>query len=182
MASEIEVQTLKGPSGGANADTVLIPSGHTLHAPGHVIQVVNVETSSTVTITAGYSTFTNILSGSITPKSANSKILVQAVLPNYSFNSASNAWSNSCYIRLYEKEGSNAEAVAAGFEHPGPQLSQEFSQVIPILWTSQSKSTVQQYTYSLKAAPTVGGDTHYFGRSTGGYYAYSRMILMEIAQ
>ena len=32
MASEIEVQTLKGPSGGANANKVLIPSGHTLDA------------------------------------------------------------------------------------------------------------------------------------------------------
>lgn len=47
MASEIEVQTLKGPSGGANANKVLIPSGHTLDArngfvapAGSVIQSV----------------------------------------------------------------------------------------------------------------------------------------------
>ena len=47
MASEIEVQTLKGPSGGANANKVLIPSGHTLDASegfippaGHVVQSV----------------------------------------------------------------------------------------------------------------------------------------------
>ena len=43
MASELTVQTLRGPTSGANADTVLIPSGQTLHAPGHVMQVVTFE-------------------------------------------------------------------------------------------------------------------------------------------
>jgi hypothetical protein len=41
MASELTVQTLRGPTSGANADTVLIPSGQTLHAPGHVINVTH---------------------------------------------------------------------------------------------------------------------------------------------
>ena len=38
MASELTVQTIKGPTSGANANTVLVPSGHNLHVPGHVIQ------------------------------------------------------------------------------------------------------------------------------------------------
>ena len=76
MASELEVQTIRGPSGGANADTVLIPSGQTLHAPGHVIQTVYDQFSTT------YSTSTNSMTSFrtlyITPKFATSKILVMA--------------------------------------------------------------------------------------------------------
>ena len=37
MASELTVQTLRGPTSGANADTVLIPSGQTLDASAATI-------------------------------------------------------------------------------------------------------------------------------------------------
>ena len=161
---------------------LLITDAGSFHAPGSVVQVVNAETSSQIAVTTAYNTFTNVLSGSITPKFTGSKILVQAVMPSYSNNPSNAAWSNSIYIRLYEQAGGGSETVAAGFEHPGPQNTMEFSQVIPVLWTSGVKSTIQQYTYSLKAAPTVGGDTHYFGRSAGAYSAYTRMVMMEIAQ
>ena len=80
MASELTVQTLRGPTSGANADTVLIPSGQTLHAPGHIIQTVsnsvdhsiqfsNLTTSNTVSAT-------NLLSCAITPKLDNSQIMI----------------------------------------------------------------------------------------------------------
>ena len=75
MASELTVQTLRGPTSGANADTVLIPSGQTLHAPGHVIQVVNTNYTTAQTFSSASSTDSG-LSLSITPKLASSKILV----------------------------------------------------------------------------------------------------------
>ena len=37
--STLQVENLIGPTSGSNANTVLIPSGQTLHAPGHVIQM-----------------------------------------------------------------------------------------------------------------------------------------------
>jgi len=40
MAGTLTVQNIEGPSSGANSNTILIPSGQTLHAPGHVIQAV----------------------------------------------------------------------------------------------------------------------------------------------
>jgi len=157
-------------------------SGNGVQIPGHVVQVVSVDMTSQVAISAGYGTFTTIITGSITPKFSGSKFIINAVLPNYSNNPNTNLWTNSIYIRLYEQEGGGSDSAIAAYEHPGPQTSMEFSQVIPVLFTTGAKSTIQSYTYTIKGAPTVGGDTHYFGRSTGGLGAFSRMVIMEIAQ
>ena len=40
MASELQVTTIRGVPTGANANQINIPAGQTLHAPGHVLQVV----------------------------------------------------------------------------------------------------------------------------------------------
>ena len=80
MASELTVQTLRGPTSGANANTVLVPSGQTLHAPGHVIQM-QTGTQSGTSSSIGNSQLSYINTGlqvSITPKFASSKILVMA--------------------------------------------------------------------------------------------------------
>ena len=76
MASELQVTTLKGNPTGANANQILVPSGQTLYAPGHVIQVVQGTYATSVNISTGTYTFTG-LTASITPKFNNSKILVQ---------------------------------------------------------------------------------------------------------
>ena len=80
MASELYVETLKGLTSGANANKVIIPSGQTLYAPGHVIQVVqtSITTEESFTSTSFTATANSV---SITPSSASSKILVTAVVP-----------------------------------------------------------------------------------------------------
>jgi len=78
MASELQVTTLKGNPTGANANQINIASGQTLHAPGHVVQVLgishvigsNIATTSATFVTSG------LTSPVITPKFANSKILI----------------------------------------------------------------------------------------------------------
>ncbi len=68
MASEIEVQTLKGPSGGANANKVLIPSGHTLDASagtivpsaGHVVKTETYTLSSSGTQSVGSTSYVEL--------------------------------------------------------------------------------------------------------------------------
>ena len=52
MASELEVTTIRGLSSGANANQILVPSGQTLHAPGHVIQTIHSETDSRASYTS----------------------------------------------------------------------------------------------------------------------------------
>jgi hypothetical protein len=76
--SELSVGQLKGLL--ANDNVITVPSGHTLYAPGSVVQVINVEntTRSSQGVSAGV--FLNIsgMSATITPKSATSKIVIQA--------------------------------------------------------------------------------------------------------
>ena len=48
MASELTVQTIKGPTSGSNANKIIVPSGHTLDASGGTLvpsagQVVQVK-------------------------------------------------------------------------------------------------------------------------------------------
>ena len=82
MASELTVQTLRGPTSGANANTILIPSGQVLDASagfvapaGSVIQVVH--NGTTASVTNNTQTFTNSgLESSITPRFTTSKILI----------------------------------------------------------------------------------------------------------
>ena len=93
MASELTVQTLRGPTSGTNANKVLIPSGQTLDTSaaglvtpaGHVLQCLyvnhngNVSSTSTAYADSGKSI-------TITPSSTSSKIYVSC-----SFNSNLNA-------------------------------------------------------------------------------------------
>ena len=82
MASELTVQTLRGPTSGANADTVLIPSGQTLDASngfippaGSVVQQAS--TSSYGIATSSTSAVSTGLSIAFTPKYNNSKLIVK---------------------------------------------------------------------------------------------------------
>jgi len=86
MASELEVQTIRGPSGGANANKVLIPSGQTLDAsegfippPGSIIQVVKTGgTNPAYTSTNSTSFVATNLQLDITPKYANSLLKIES--------------------------------------------------------------------------------------------------------
>jgi len=73
--STLHVENLKGPTSGDNANKITIPTGQTLSAPGHVVQVVHNTTSTEAVITSGSHVDTG-LSASITPTSTSNKILV----------------------------------------------------------------------------------------------------------
>ncbi len=83
MASELTVQTLRGPTSGANANTVLIPSGQTLDASaativpsaGQIIQTKTVTVSSSSTGSGG----SNVNTVNFTPKFSNSIVRLDGV-------------------------------------------------------------------------------------------------------
>lgn len=77
MASELQVTTIRGVPTGANANQIVVPTGQTLHAPGHVIQVQQTYYQTQVTYSSN-AAFNNVpeLNCIITPKFATSKILV----------------------------------------------------------------------------------------------------------
>ena len=114
MASEIIVQTIKGPTSGANANKVIIPSGQTLDASnglktpaGHVIQVQSgyalpgvVTTTSTTFIDTG------IIEVAITPKEANSKIYIEFSGFQAHMNPQADNWGGAYHIYRSVNSGS----------------------------------------------------------------------------
>jgi hypothetical protein len=79
MAGTLTVQNLQGPSSGANANKIIVPSSHELYAAGHVIQVVQGTLGTTASGATGSGANTYYESGlqaTITPKSVDSKVLV----------------------------------------------------------------------------------------------------------
>ena len=81
MASELTVQTIKGPTSGGNANKILLGSGQNLIAPGHV---VNVATESYITgnsVSPSTSYVNTATLGTITTVHANSKILIITDVP-----------------------------------------------------------------------------------------------------
>jgi hypothetical protein len=76
--SELSVGQLKGLT--ANNNVITVPSGHTIYAPGSVVQVQTVRSDSRTTISSpisGNGTTITQLNLAITPKFANSKLIMQ---------------------------------------------------------------------------------------------------------
>ncbi len=74
MASIVSVEQLKGLASGSTPNTISIPAGQTLHAPGHVIQTAQTVFRNDMVFTG--TTDVDVMAVTITPKFANSKILV----------------------------------------------------------------------------------------------------------
>ena len=74
--STLHVENLKGLSSGGNANKIIVPSGQTLLAGGHVIQAVTATFSGASSSTASLVAMATC--GSITTTVANSKLLVTA--------------------------------------------------------------------------------------------------------
>ena len=100
MASELIVQTLKGPTSGANANKVIVPSGHTLDAsagsfmpaPDQILQVKHVQWDTT-TIHSTATTYIEITDSAITitAKGNNSKFYLTSACNVYQNSSGNGA-------------------------------------------------------------------------------------------
>ena len=73
--STLQVENLIGPTSGSNANKVIIPSGQTLHAAGHVINYQKYTFSSYAT--SNSTNYVLVRSGTYTPKIVGSKVLIQ---------------------------------------------------------------------------------------------------------
>jgi len=167
MASELTVQTLRGPTSGANADTVLIPSGQTLHAPGHVIQAKCVEWNTPYTDSA--SAQKDLFSGQITVQEG-SKVVAMASVGRYV--NASGVWGKAYEMKLYvgsvliqdtEHVGANATG-AESFQHN--------------LMGQTGVLTAGTYTIKVTGNQVASTNNHEFNRSPRS----SWLIMQEIAQ
>jgi len=192
MASELTVQTLRGPTSGANADTVLIPSGQTLHAAGHVIQVVNAEKLNTAATNSQLPSWVDIgLSCTITPKFNNSKIIVTV---DAALGISTAVYT---YFRVVRNIGSGSYSMISEADTPGSRnaihgmaydADNEGQVVLQTFNHLDNPATTSAVTYKVQFA--VSGNAYaYIGQSNrdndGAVYdprASSRIILQEIAQ
>lgn len=192
--SELSVGQLKGLT--VNNNKITVPSGHTLYAPGHVIQVVTLDNVGRYA--QGFSDSSPIdisgMSLSITPKSATSKIIIQArwfgelTAADRVYNTVFYITRNGSKIN-YQTDGVSAvtgmTSAAQSYEGTDANSTPETMNV----FTTDSPNTLSPLTYSLAMVSNGAGGTIYTNRVvgwSGQTSAYelgsSAMILMEIAQ
>ena len=186
MASELTVQTLRGPTSGANADTVLIPSGQTLDASngfippeGSVVQVQNTYSNSQVISSTAGAAIDGV-SLSFTPKYNNSKLLIQARIPIKVYNTTADndGW---CSVRIVnstsaiEPEPNNNYEFGANFGQSGwaDWRNVAFIQAYhTVTSTNADTYKVQAKLYNANDTLTVNENSLY----------YSSITIMEIKQ
>lgn len=116
MAGTLTVQNIEGPSSGANANKVIIPSGHTLDVSGGTFtpsegQVVKTTRYTTTTyVNVASQSYTSVWSGSHTPVLSSSTLIFNYFLTMRSTNQG-NA-EGRYYIKL-NLDGSEAQAFSS---------------------------------------------------------------------
>jgi len=180
--SELSVGQLKGLL--ANNNVITVPSGHTLYAPGSVVQVIQTVLSARQTL-ASPTVFTNItgLMANITPKFANSKIMVDVI------THASVSGSTTITFRVTR----NGTAIGVGDAGRGGQAgfriensNPAWADVAVYKFLDSPNSTAQQQ-YQVQVLPYADGRSVAINNSwSGGLVDDSNVIstitLMEIAQ
>lgn len=144
--STLHVENLKGPTSGANANKIIVPSGQTLYPAGHIIQVLSQEltaytaTSSTSAIATGFTL-------TITPKSTASKIKCTVGFSGMFANDINS--SASFYLH---KNGSFHRYLhsVATYSNPVNYSSD------PTMMTVDSPSTTSAVTYAIFWKRSVG--------------------------
>tara|TARA_B100000927_G_scaffold51664_1_gene38615 strand:+ start:3190 stop:3735 length:546 start_codon:yes stop_codon:yes gene_type:complete len=181
MASELEVTTIRGLSSGANANHILVPSGQTLHAPGHVVNVTHVPYSSYGSISPNTSYVNTATLGTVTTKLANSKIMIVTDIPiqtqavnciwSVALRSSIDSYaSNLCQKHFVRYSTNNHETGFTGltFTHSA----------------NQPAGTAITYRYYVKGSNTTSGSGWYctdaWGVANATYQFDTNML--EIAQ
>ena len=97
--STLTVQNIQGSSSSSN--TISVASGHVIHQPGSVLQVVSAQTTggSTNVTSTSFVEVSNQLRATITPKFATSKLLVMFQSSMYRSTSTSNPWGVQTIFR-----------------------------------------------------------------------------------
>ena len=194
MASILSVEQLQGLNSGSTPNTITIPSGQKLHAPGHVIQVVNAEKLNTAATNSSMGTgwVDTGLSCAITPQFNTSKILVHA---DYAGGVTTVAFN---YFRVVRSIGGGSYSMISEADTPGSRnaihgmvydADNEGQVRLQTFNHLDSPATTNAVTYKLQFATGGGGGYVYIGQSNrdsnsadADPRAASRIILQEIAQ
>jgi hypothetical protein len=170
MSSEVKANKISPATGtaftfGDSGDTFTVPSGATMSAPGHVIQVVSTNMNTTFTYTGTtYSDVTG-LSLSITPSSTSSKILV-----HYDTVSATTG-SYKYFLKVVRFIG----ATTTDLGLPAAAGSRILTQIGSHGWNTNSVDLVGSFTY-LDSPSTTSAITYKVQVSTEGAWYLNRSV------
>ena len=181
MVGTLTVQNLQGPTSGANANKVIIPSGQTIDASagtlvpsaGAVVQVIqtynpnasHINTNSGSLVASG-------ITASITPKYSNSLIIVEY--------SCSMGISTASLMRaqMYMSVGSGARAAMSGSANYHITYMEDDSRYIPIVFKGNYTATsINTLTFEPYFTSSNDGIVYF----THQYSSYS-LTLTEIKQ
>lgn len=180
--SRLVVDQLQGRTSGGN--TISVPSGHTLHAPGHVIQIATstVDGILSTSVNGAASTITNgveVFSTAFTPKFATSVILVTT--STVMIHEESNV-ADICWLALWD--GSTFIAANSGtakYTNFGGSLNFGYTS----LNHTYSAGSTSTRTISVRAGFNGGGTVYVNGNTYSAWSGSSARIQMtvwEIAQ
>lgn len=176
----LTVQTLQAPTSGANANKVLVGSGHTLHAAGHIIQTAythfNTETLNTS------ETFADVSGASIsfTPKFASSILFITTTYQMQVYATSSNYAGGM--VRIVH-DGTNLDWTSQHYENykevsgvsGGVNFHFRDTKFIPVAASNTNARTIK-----LQIAK-YGTNTLHAKVNQGAYY-FSVLKVEEIAQ
>ena len=174
--STLHVENLKGPTSGANANKIIVPSGQTLYPSGHIIQVLTQEITAYTTSSSASAVATGFTL-TITPTSTSSLIRCTLGL-NGVFCSATGA-TMSTY--LY-KNGSFLKYLdsVTGYASPSGQVHSSSN---PTIMATDSPSTTSAVTYAIFWKRSSGsGNVIYNNYGTLNNETRSWYTVEEIAQ
>ena len=173
----LTVQTLQAPTSGANANKVLIPSGHTLDASnglttpaGHVIQVQR-STLNAITSTTSTSYVASGLGVTITPKFSTSKLFISVNLARPSIQNTGRQMD----FKMYEGSSAiDANRLGSLYHNAGSGVAIYYGSTAYNLYLDATNTNARTYNLYYKA---YGGDCHINDATD----VVSAMIVMEIA-
>jgi len=167
--STLHVENLKDLSSGGNANKIIVPSGQTLTAPGHVIQTVDSSNSTELTTSSSGTWVDAGETITITPKFATSKLHMWVYAADEVYGAANQGSAyrimNGSTI-VYDNEYSN---------YNSDENTQRIDKVILLHIESAANTSARTYTLQVRIR----------GNGTARHNKYgepSRMVIMEIAQ
>ena len=183
MAGTLSVQKIQGLASSATPTTVEIASGHKLHAPGHVIQVV--QTAHKGASTFSSTSFQNItdLALTITPISTSSKIFLQY----HGFIYMSN-YTRYTFMSINRNIGGAGDADISGSTvqtgNVGSGFVQRYDGFAGIVYANQSFSFLDSpsTTSSIVYHPTIRRGADSVTITHGHSNQVNTFTAMEIAQ
>lgn len=184
--SELSVGQLKGLT--VNSNTITVPSGHKLYAPGSVVQVITATSGFTnQSITSTTPVALSGLSATITPKFANSKILIEGVVvASWTYVSSIHIYKNGSDMISNHGGNNQSSGSTALWTRWNSSQDTNADQVWPLpvmYWDSPGSTNSITYDFRANSGWAGGSNTFYLNnRAAQDMLGSSYIKITEIAQ